>query len=997
MIEKRLFISYGHDNYRLVVERFAREFSCIFSDVFFDESSLKTGIQYDSLIEKAIEQCSVVIYFMTKYSVRVNNAGLSEVDDSFCRDEIEYARSCKKVIIPVMLEDCQPPLIVHRLQYINGKNILHDGLTINEQEYIKTKKSLLATIEDINALTQYGESYSLMRILNQFDNDVYSKSLTRDYKGRVWFSQRCISWIKETNEKVLTIVGDIGSGKTSFVTNLVFEDTDGFFAGIHYCRFDIESSTKVKNIIKSLTYSVATQIDGFSHYIEGVNERLLDTASGTDLFETLLVEPLNKIENRNGRKAVVVIDAIDEISDINERTELIGLLSDNSKYLPSWFKIIITSRPDNKLEYLLQDSTVLKIDTLSTENIQDINDYIDSFLAKHNLSINYSDKKELIEGSGGNFLYVYFALSEILEGGPQIEYKKNYPRGLDGIYARTINRKFKNIDEYESEVVPIFEVLSAVKAPISIDELSKITGEGKRQLISKIQKISAFIHRDNNMLCFYHKSLAEWLVNFEKSDEYYIERKEGEKKIVSWIKNHDNDFTLSSYCMAYGINHLIENKEYCFLNSLLQEKQFIIAEQFSNSLLEYMYRKQFEIIKQVIINICVQPSIMSFVVIRRVVDGAINAGQFDSGFRVIEFQRNIETYEVFYHLGLGNIVLYRSKAIEEAKNHYMEGKRMAEKQYAEKPSIWTQFALSLSNGRMGKIMVEAMKTEEAMSYYRSFLELSLDLYQRTSSVEVLRNVAIGYERIGWIFQSKNAYADASNEYYQCLIESQKIYEETKTIEALRGVSITYERLGRVAEMQGDYKQASEFYMNNFTMSEEIYSQIKSLNSKRGLANSCHCLGDSLIGQSRYAEAYRWFLKDKQISSEIYTVTDMIDDTRDFAICLDRLAFIRDKQGKKDEAETMFTESVDLYLSLVEKTKTKKLITECLIEFIRIAEFYCIHNLKERFIQIDKKVNLFLSKLDITEELKKLLEIYNSIAKEWNIQEYSFLCNRRNTK
>lgn len=370
------------------------------------------------------------------------------------------------------------------------------------------------------------------------------------------------------------------------------------------------------------------------------------------------------MENSDNRQAVVIIDAIDEISDPCEREDLLSIVSDNSRLLPNWFKIIITSRPDSKLEYLLQDTTVLKIDTSSSENIQDISDYIDNYLSEHDYSISNADKEELIESSAGKFLYVYFELNDLLDGGSINHNGKRYPKGLDGIYARTINRKFKNIDEYESEIVPIFEILCATKAPISLDDLSKVIREGKRSLLSKIQRVSAFIREDNNTLCFYHKSLAEWLVDWDKSGEYYIECNEGEKKIIAWIKDSDSDFLASNYCMSYGVSHLIESKEYAFLNQLLQDKQFVVAEKYFTVLLEYVYRKQFDIVKQVIKNICGQPSVVSFVVIRRVVDGAINAGQFESAVRVNEIQQDIDTYKVFFYSGLGNILLYRSKDID---------------------------------------------------------------------------------------------------------------------------------------------------------------------------------------------------------------------------------------------------------------------------------------------------------------------------------------------
>lgn len=77
MSNKRVFLSYGHDQYSFIVERFAKQFSSLYEDVFFDRWSIDTGVQYDNKIEKAIELCDVVIFFMTKYSVRINNTGLT--------------------------------------------------------------------------------------------------------------------------------------------------------------------------------------------------------------------------------------------------------------------------------------------------------------------------------------------------------------------------------------------------------------------------------------------------------------------------------------------------------------------------------------------------------------------------------------------------------------------------------------------------------------------------------------------------------------------------------------------------------------------------------------------------------------------------------------------------------------------------------------------------------------------------------------------------------
>lgn len=998
MDSKRIFLSYGHDKFSIVVERYAKQFSQLYNDVFFDKLSLNTGNHYDHSIESAIEQCDVVVFFMTKYSVRLNNNGFTNADDSFCRDEIEYARSCKKSIIPIMLEDCQPPLIVHRLQFINGKKILSEGNEIDQAEFELIGKQLVAVISDINKLSQYGESYSLMQVLNQFDSDAYSKGFTRDFTGRQWLSQKCISWIQSSHEKVLCIIGEIGSGKSSFVTNLVYNDNNGYFAGLHYCRFEIESSTKVRNIVKSLTYAVATQLVGFSQFIEGISERVLDTASGIELFEKLLIEPLHKLQVCPDKKVVVVVDAIDEISSTDERNEIMTILSENAKYLPEWFKIIITSRPDSKLEYLLQDTTIIKIDTSSEENLKDIRSYIDEYTLSRGIFIPKDEKEQLIQGSNGNFLYVYFALSDISDSAALVKTENKYPKGLDGIYARTIGHKFSNIEEYEEQIVPIFEVLCATKAPISLSDLAMIITERVRTLMLKIQRVSSLIRVDGDTLCFYHKSLAEWLIDWTKSGEYFIESINGKKKIVQWIKNSSNDFASSKYCMSYGVNHLIESNECDYLNQLLQDKQFLVAEKYSTALLEYVYRRQFGIVKKVIECICVQPSVVSFVVVRRIVDGAINAGQFEKALYINELQKDIRAYQVFYYTGYGNIVLYHYKDLRQANNIYTEGLGLAEKNYNNDASMWNRFALSVCLGRMGKVMVESLKMSEAMEYYRKFLDISIELYKETGLIEVLRNVAIGYERLGWILQNDKEYDKALEQYNFCLVESKKIYDETQTVEALRGVAITYERLGRVAEIQCEYVKAIDYYMHNYTISSDVYKQMGAVNSKRGLANSCNCLGDAYLAQCNYKDALMWFQKDKQISSEIYTVTGMIDDIRDYAVCLDRLAYTNDMLLKHSEAESMFVESVEMYYSIVAQTRTQKLNNEYVVECIRIIEFYLKHcefqKAQDIFVRINNlpnKENMQKELFDYLKNLKQLAITNNSLKK------YGPYCNRRNTK
>lgn len=60
----KIFLSYAHEQ-RPIAEEVSITLSVRGYDVFFDRSTLKAGLEYDSAIQKAVEQCDLFVFLIS--------------------------------------------------------------------------------------------------------------------------------------------------------------------------------------------------------------------------------------------------------------------------------------------------------------------------------------------------------------------------------------------------------------------------------------------------------------------------------------------------------------------------------------------------------------------------------------------------------------------------------------------------------------------------------------------------------------------------------------------------------------------------------------------------------------------------------------------------------------------------------------------------------------------------------------------------------------------
>jgi hypothetical protein len=121
------FISYSREDAQFAI-RLTRDLKAAGANVWLDQVDIAPGHPWDDAIEEALKVAPQMLVIMSPASVRSTNV----------RDEIAYALTRGKVVIPIIYQECEVPLRLERKQridfrgeYAGGLKSLLDYLSIN--------------------------------------------------------------------------------------------------------------------------------------------------------------------------------------------------------------------------------------------------------------------------------------------------------------------------------------------------------------------------------------------------------------------------------------------------------------------------------------------------------------------------------------------------------------------------------------------------------------------------------------------------------------------------------------------------------------------------------------------------------------------------------------------------------------------------------------------------------------------------------------------------
>lgn len=130
-----IFISYSRDDSEFVLSlaKVLRESGV---SIWLDQWDIPPGANWDDSVEQALRDCTSMLVIWSKSSVKSQNV----------KDEVGYAHSNDKTIIPVYLENCDIPFRWRRKQRIDFRRNPKKGV----QDLIKTLKLDKATADKLN-------------------------------------------------------------------------------------------------------------------------------------------------------------------------------------------------------------------------------------------------------------------------------------------------------------------------------------------------------------------------------------------------------------------------------------------------------------------------------------------------------------------------------------------------------------------------------------------------------------------------------------------------------------------------------------------------------------------------------------------------------------------------------------------------------------------------------------------------------------------------------
>jgi hypothetical protein len=541
-VKRRLFISYGRTDASDLAIKLSAELSARGFEVWLDKARIRAGKAWEDQILDGLRASDVMIAILSPHSTRRVDDG-DGVSDSVCLDEIAFARYEHPPIpiIPVMgVRGANIPLTILRLHYIDFVDAL-----ISEEIFGTRLSELLTAIDDaVSGIITYKDWESWLAPIVDFGRFLYQKR--RGFVGRAWLFEQIEQWRTTSSESALIIAGEPGIGKSAILAELALGSLAARTIATHCCQWDVQETLRPATFVRGIAYQCASRLPEYASKIVAPELRRfleradLDPASA---FELSVLNPLGQLKAPPEAPLLLCIDALDEAASFNEGSNILDLLASWIERLPSWIKIIATTRPDTTVMRKLGRVRTMVLDPASNENIADLRHYVTSQiedLGDSDIEQVAVAQESLIQQSGGSFLYTEHVLQAVLHGRMNLNDLGNLPPGLDGTYERFLRRTFSADEEFQ-KIRPVLEVIGAAEEPIPRSLIANAAGLELRELVRGIAPLIPLLRQTRTSneqqhpaISFWHKSFYDFLTGVEHADsDFSIEPAAGHWAIAS--------------------------------------------------------------------------------------------------------------------------------------------------------------------------------------------------------------------------------------------------------------------------------------------------------------------------------------------------------------------------------------------------------------------------------------------------------------------------------
>jgi len=362
------------------------------------------------------------------------------------------------------------------------------------------------------------------------------------------------NWARTTDlnvPRVLWINGAAGTGKSAIAHTIAIKFDRNNELGSFVC-FDRTylAERRHEKIFSTFARDLASHHPGFKRGLAHViRERnwLKRTPDAIQQWEHLLVKPLAQLST--GYPILLVIDALDESGNAQSRSHLLSILSHRAGELPSNFRILLTSRPEDDISHALRGSVhVISMDMndIPKSSIDhDILAYISTRLA-HIDNIFFDDHRlhTLVDQSERLFQWAFVACEFIQCHGRFSSPVERFSKlthsqtagslmNLDTLYATVLQEICAGNDEDDMQIFQsVMGQILALSEPLPLAGLMTMRKHFLSGLINANHIFSVVKHMGSLLSGItnhsvpiqpLHSSFYDYLTDCSRSKKFYID------------------------------------------------------------------------------------------------------------------------------------------------------------------------------------------------------------------------------------------------------------------------------------------------------------------------------------------------------------------------------------------------------------------------------------------------------------------------------------------
>ncbi len=363
-----------------------------------------------------------------------------------------------------------------------------------------------------------------------------------------------VSWVENpSSDRALVLFGQAGTGKSSIAHEVArrFDGMRRLTSSFIFLRKE-QSKREAYHLFTTLARDLSDRYPSFraalGRVIKDDTSLRVGTRDYPTLFQSLILVPLTDLHIVG--PIVVVIDALDESGDVTDRSGLHTFLARNLSRLPSNFRVLITSRPEDAIVSIFSRAPSVLVKhmddlLLAATTHDDILAFFRMTLLSDELN-KYCDA--LATKAEGLFQWAAVACGYILDPPEFFDFSRiqciehllkpaadhHRPDPLDEIYKEVLKGYFWRQGAQRLFRSVVGQLLAAFE-PLSIRSLITLrqhtsTGdnsnpESVRSILRQLSSLLSNVNSSDEDLPIIplHTSFRDFLTNKEKSGDFHVD------------------------------------------------------------------------------------------------------------------------------------------------------------------------------------------------------------------------------------------------------------------------------------------------------------------------------------------------------------------------------------------------------------------------------------------------------------------------------------------